>query len=103
MAHWSLVTYNRPSTTVRWFEPGSEILSVIETLKSEGAITTYLKTEWIDGLKQYYKMCFKDVESALAITNDETFKANIEARDNYIDENGISVLVEQFGDIEPIV
>ena len=103
MAHWSLVTYNRPSTTVRWFEPGSEILSVIETLKSEGAITTYLKTESIDGLKQYYKMCFKDVESALAITNDETFKANVEARDKYINENGISVLVEQFGDIEPIV
>ena len=52
MAHWSLVTYTRPSTEVAWFTPGSEVLNVIETLKSDNTITTYQKSESSDGLKQ---------------------------------------------------
>ena len=103
MAHWSLVTYTRPSTEVAWFTPGSEVLNVIETLKSDNTITTYQKSESSDGLKQYYKICFKDQESALAMESNETYMSNATARQTYCTENNITFLVEQFEEAEPIV
>ena len=105
MAHWSLITYTRPNTGVAWFTPGDEVMAVIDTYKNDDVarptIELYEKSESADGLKQYYKIKFRDIEASEAMRDNSVYTANATARDNYCSENGLTCSVKQYGDTEP--
>ena len=102
MAHWSLITYTRPNTGVDWFTPSAEVMSVIDSFKTNNVIELYEKSESADGLKQYYKIKFRDIEASESMRDNSVYNTNATARDNYCNENGIHCIVEQFGNIEPV-
>ena len=105
MAHWSLITYTRPNTGVAWFTPGDEVMAVIDTYKNDDVarptIELYEKSESADGLKQYYKIKFRDTEASETMRDNSVYIANATERTNYCNANGITCLVEQHGDTEP--
>ena len=105
MAHWSLITYTRPNTGVAWFTPGAEVMSVIDTYKNDDVarptIELYEKSESADGLKQYYKIKFRDIAASEAMRDNSVYTANATERTNYCNANGITCLVEQYDDTEP--
>mgnify|MGYP001368453236 FL=1 len=107
MAHWSLVTYTRPNTDTAWFEPSAEVLALIDTYKNDDlvnpTIETYEKIESADKLKQYYKISFKDEESSELLGDNSVYSDNIKARNSYCMSNDISCVIEQFGDVEPVI
>ena len=105
MAHWSLITYTRPNTGVAWFTPGAEVMSVIDTYKNDDVarptIELYEKSESADGLKQYYKIAFKDNDTYTEFENTTKGQANIAARVNYLNDNGINYWIDHHGETEP--
>ena len=103
MAHWSLITYTRPNTDIAWFTPSAEVMSVIDSFKNDNIIESYEKSESADGLKQYYKIKFRDIEASESMRDNSVYNTNATARDNYCNENGIHCIVEQFDDSEPVI
>ena len=105
MSHWVLVTYTRPNTDTDWFEPTAEAKALINTLKDDDivnpSVELYQKSESADGLKQYYKIKFRDIEASEAMRDNSVYIANATERTNYCNANGITCLVEQHGDTEP--
>ena len=107
MSHWVLVTYTRPNTDTDWFEPTAEAKALINTLKDDDivnpSVEIYQKSESADGLKQYYKIGFREESISSGIVENEAYAANETARNNYCSENGISCVIEHFGDTEPVL
>tara|TARA_B100000902_G_C27222529_1_gene870449 strand:- start:1015 stop:1332 length:318 start_codon:yes stop_codon:yes gene_type:complete len=105
MAHWSLVTYTRPNTGVSWYTPGSDVMTVVNAqLNSDPKlIESYEVTESGDGLKQYYKIAFKDESTSEALAENATYLANVTERNNYCTANNITCNVQQFGATEPTI
>ena len=103
MAHWSLITYTRPNTDIAWFTPSAEVMSVIDSFKNDNIIESYEKSESSDGLKQYYKIKFKNIEASESMRDNSIYADNIVARNSYCVSNDINCIVEQFDGSEPVI
>ena len=107
MSHWTLVTYTRPNLDTPWFEPTAEAKSLMESLKDDDivnpSVEVYQKSESADGLKQYYKIGFKSEDIAADLLTNDVHLANETARNNYCTENGVSCIIEQFNETEPVL
>ena len=103
MAHWVLVTYVRPNTNTAWFTPSADILELANEFQNTEPkkIEHYEKRESADGLKQYYKIAFKDSDTYTEFENTSKGQTNITARVNYLNENGINYWIDHHGETEP--
>ena len=107
MSYWVLVTYTRPNTDTDWFEPTTEAKALMNTLKDDDivnpSVEVYQKSETADGLNQYYKIGFREESISSNIAEQESYAANEKARNDYCTANGISCIIEHFGETEPVL
>jgi len=107
MSHWVLVTYTRPNTDTPWFNISAEATALIESLKDDDivnpSIEVYQKAESTNGLKQYYKICFREESISSNIAEREDYAANETARNNYLAGSGVTCIIEHFGETEPVL
>ena len=107
MSHWVLVTYTRPNTDTPWFNISAEATALIESLKDDDIVNppieVYQKAESTNGLKQYFKVAHKDIESAEALLANSVYLANENARNNYLNSTGTTCVIDQFGESEPVI
>ena len=105
MAHWVVVTYERPNTSVAWFTPSSEILDLATEFQNTEPkkITSYEKSESADGLKQYYKIAFKDNATYTEFENTSKGQTNITVREDYLNSVGITYTIDHAGASEPVI
>ena len=107
MSHWVLVTYTRPNTDTDWFEPTAEAKQLIESLKDDDIVSpsveVYQKAESSDGLRQYYKIGFREESISIGLLDQAAYNDNTTARNDYCNENGITVAIDHFGETEPVI
>ena len=107
MSHWVLVTYTRPNTDTAWYEPTAEAKELMNTLKDDDivnpSVEVYQKIETADGLKQYYKICFREESISSNIAEREDYAANETARNDYLAGSGVTCIIEHFGETEPVL
>ncbi len=105
MAYWILATYTRPNTGVAWFSPSADVITTLNEYKGTEPkkIEHYEVKESADGLKQYVKLGFVDQAESLNFKDSPAMKANEEARENYLDNSGVTVLIEDRGPAEPTI
>lgn len=107
MSHWVLVTYTRPNTDTAWYEPTAEAKALMNTLKDDDivnpSVEVYQKSETADGLKQYYKIGFKEESISIDIASKSAYIDNEAVRNDYCSLNGISCSIEHFGENEPVL
>tara|TARA_E500000331_G_scaffold57052_1_gene51193 strand:+ start:1407 stop:1748 length:342 start_codon:yes stop_codon:yes gene_type:complete len=105
MSHWVLVTYTRPNTDTAWYEPTAEAKELMNTLKDDDivnpSVEVYQKIETADGLKQYYKICFREESISIDIASNSVYIDNETIRNDYCSVNGISCDIEHVGETEP--
>jgi|TARA_B100000959_G_C14986781_1_gene625986 hypothetical protein len=105
MAHWTLVTYTRPQVLTDWYSPTAEVVSKIDEWKNTDPkkIEHYEVKESDDGLKQFYKIGFKDTDTSLAFLDESAAQSNETARNAHCESTGITAVVNQYGENEPIL
>ena len=107
MSFWTLITYTRPNTDTEWYQVNDEAKAYIESLKADDGANpsniSYEKLESNDGLKQYYKLNYKDGATADLLQESDIGVANETARENYCSSNNIVFTEELVGETEPSV
>ena len=105
MAHWVLVTYVRPNTNTAWFTPSADILELANEFQNTEPkkIEHYEKRESADGLKQYYKIAFKDSDTYTEFENTTKGQTNITVREDYLNSVGITYTIDHAGASEPVI
>lgn len=105
MSHWVVITYVRPSTDIQWFTPSTEVMSLKDEFQNTEPkkIEHYEKVESANGLKQYYKIAFKDSDAFTEFENESRGQTNIAVREEYLNSNGITYTIDHAGESEPVI
>jgi hypothetical protein len=97
MASWALITYTRESTDKDWFEGSSSQAAIDKVTEFQNTdpkkIIHYETADSADGLKRYFKLGFKDVDTAIELKDSAENIASVSEREAFCNnlENKITV------------
>jgi len=86
---------SRPSTSVDFFSPTSEVIARIDELKAQGKIISYnLNQISADNLIKTMQITYDTIDSHNLIVQENIFIDSANSRTSHCAENGISFSVE---------
>lgn len=108
MISWVLITYTKESTDKDWFKGSSTVAIKNKVTEFQNTdpkkIIHYEKKSSADGLKRYFKLGFKDVDTAIEFQDSAENIASVSEREAFCNnlENKITVNQVTF-DEEPSI
>ena len=107
MTSWALITYTRGATNNPWPNPSSAVIDKVTEYQNTDPkkVIHYEQQDSADDLKRYYKLGFKDIDTAREFQDSAENVASIEHRENYCNnaDNGMDCLVEKGLEVEPSI
>ena len=95
MSFTAKLIQSRPSTSVEFFSPTSELIARMDELKVEGKIISYdLNQISSDNLIKIMQITYDTADSHTTIINESVFINSANSRANHCAVNGISFSVE---------